>query len=60
MWKYANCSLKEYIKQFQPNYVLGVSDSNLIEQKNTIRIIQRQFNNYLKTQINYKPYLEHV
>ena len=49
-----------YIKQFQPNYVLGVSDSNLIEQKNTIRIIQRQFNNYLKTQINYKPYLEHV
>ena len=60
MWKYANCSLKEYIKQFQPNYVLGVSDSKLIEQKNTIQIIQRQFNNYLKTQINYKPYLEHV
>ena len=60
MWKYANCSLKEYIKQFQPNYVLGVSDSKLIEQKHTIQIIQRQFNNYLKTQINYKPYLEHV
>ena len=60
MWKYANCSLKEYIKQFQPNYVLGVSDSKLIEQKHPIQIIQRQFNNYLKTQINYKPYLEHV
>ena len=60
MWKYANCSMEEYIKQFQPNYVLGVADSKLIQQEFNIQIIQKQFNDYLKSQINFKPYLEHV
>ena len=60
MWKYANCSMEEYIEQFQPNYVLGVADSKLIQQEFNIQIIQKQFNDYLKSQINFKPYLEHV
>jgi len=62
MWKYANCTLEEYISKFLPNYVLGVSDSKLDDEKFNFNIhkIQRKFNKYLKSQINYKIFLEHV
>ena len=61
MWKYANCSLEEYINEYQPDYVLGVSDERL-KQDDTkdINKIQTEFNKYIKNKINYKPYLEHV
>ena len=60
MWKYANCNMKEYIELFHPDYVLGVSDDKLKSREYTILEIQLFFNNYIKEQINYKPYLEHV
>jgi len=60
MWKYANCSLEEYINEYQPDYVLGVSDEELKYQNYTISVTQKRFNKYIKNKINYKPYLEHV
>ena len=60
MWKYANCNMKEYIKRFHPDYVLGVSDDKVKSRDYTIQEIQLFFNNYIKEKINYKPYLEHV
>ena len=60
MWKYANCSQEEYIKEYQPDYILGVSDEELKYQNYTISLTQKRFNEYIKNKINYKPYLEHV
>ena len=62
MWKYANCTLEEYISKYLPNYVLGVSDLKLKDKRLNLNIhnIQRKFNEFLKTQINYKIFLEHV
>ena len=60
MWKYANCSMEEYIKRFHPDYVLGVSDDKLKSKEYTIQKIQLFFNNYIKEKINYKHYLDHV
>ena len=60
MWKYANCSLEKYINEYQPDYVLGVSDEELKYQNYTISLTQKRFNKYIKNKINYKPYLEHV
>ena len=42
------------------NYVLGVSEIKIVRQQFDIEIIQQEFNNYIKSEINYKPYLEHV
>ncbi len=60
MFIYANCSMKEYLSLYQPDYCLGVSERRNLVEDFPIQIIQNKFNNYLKTQINYKPYLEHV
>jgi len=60
MWKYANCSMEEYIEKFLPNYVLGVSNQKLEYTNHTICKLQRKFNEYITNKINYKPYLEHV
>ena len=59
MWKYANCSMEEYIERFHPNYVLGVSYQRL-KGEEVIKVLQSKFNDYLRTQIDYKPYLEHI
>ena len=60
MWKYANCSMEEYIKRFHPSYVLGVSDDKVKDRDSTIQEIQLFFNDYIKEKINFKHYLDHV
>jgi hypothetical protein len=52
--------MEEYIENFLPTYVLGVSEIKIVRQQFDIEIIQQEFNNYIKSEINYKPYLEHV
>ena len=37
-----------------------VSEIKIVRQQFDIEIIQQEFNNYIKSEINYKPYLEHV
>ena len=60
MWKYANCSMEEYINKYHPNYVLGVSDKIILEQKYNIQIIQSKLNEYLKTKLKLNLYYEHL
>ena len=60
MWKYANCSMEEYINQFHPEYVLGVSDKKIIEQKYNIQIIQFKFNTFIKSKLKTNLYYEHI
>jgi hypothetical protein len=60
MWKYANCTLEEYIEHYHPDYVLGVSDDRLKDQEYSISIIQKEFNKEIKTKINLKQYFNHV
>lgn len=61
MWKYANCTMEEYIEKYHPDYVLGVSYERLKpDDTKDINKIQTEFNDYIKNNINYKPYLEHV
>ena len=60
MWKYANCTLEEYIKQYHPDYVLGISDDKLKDQEYSISIIQKEFNKEIKNKINLKQYFNHV
>ena len=60
MWKYANCTLEEYIEQYHPDYVLGVSDDKLKDQEYSISIIQKEFNKEIKNKINLKQYFNHV
>mgnify|MGYP003630608914 FL=1 len=59
-WIYVNCSMEEYVKNYLPTYVLGVSEIKIVNQQFDIEIIQQEFNNHIKSLINYKPYLEHV
>lgn len=59
-WIYVNCSMEEYVKNYLPTYVLGVSEIKIVNQQFDIEIIQQEFNNHIKSLINYEPYLEHV
>lgn len=58
MFIYTNCSLEEYIEKYQPVFVQGVSDM-VTRSKYYISSIQRKFNEYLKTKLDFDPYLEH-
>lgn len=74
MWKYANCSMEDYISKYHPKYTLGVSDKKLIKPKyfnsngavkfeerfNNIKIVQSKFNNYIKQQLKMNLYYEHL
>ena len=59
MFIFANCNLDEYIDRYHPTCLLGVSDE-VTKSDTRIGNIQSNFNKYIKNNINYKPYLEHV
>tara|TARA_Y100001972_G_scaffold33292_1_gene41338 strand:+ start:4248 stop:5024 length:777 start_codon:yes stop_codon:yes gene_type:complete len=56
---YVNCSLDEYIKKYLPSVVRGSSNDKFILDKR-LHILCKKFNDYVDTQIELKPYFEHV
>jgi len=58
MFIYANCSLNEYVENYHPLFIQGVSD-NVTGSKYYISTVQRKFNEYLKNKLSFDLYLEH-
>ena len=56
---YVDCTLEEYIEKYLPSVVRGLSNDNYILD-NKLSTIGRKFNDYIDTQVNMKPYFEHV
>ena len=55
---YADCSLDEYIKTYQPTVCYGVSNRALTGSK--ISKIQKKFNDYMSTKLKMDIYCEHI
>lgn len=56
---YADCTLEEYIKQYQPTCTYGVSNRAL-QNNSKVSKIQKKFNDYMDKQLNMDIYCEHI
>ena len=59
MWIYANCTLTEYIKRYQPRFVQGVSDDRT-DHEFIISKVQRSLNKYISESIDMNIYIKHI
>ena len=59
MFIYANCSVEEYIKEYHPNFVNGVSDI-MTSANFKISGVQKKLNDRIKEIIDMDLYLEHM
>jgi hypothetical protein len=56
---YADCTLDEYIKNYQPLVTYGVSNKALTNGSKVSKL-QKRFNDYMDTQLKMNIYCEHI
>ena len=56
---YADCTLDEYIKTYQPTCTYGVSNRAL-KNGSKVSKLQKKFNDYMDTQLKMDLYCEHI
>lgn len=59
MWVYANCTMEEYMKRYQPKFLLGVSNQ-VVQHSNLAQTARKKINDYVESHVPMDIYLEHI